>query len=68
MMRKYLSLNTVASKENIFNSVYEAMSIFAITSYNFFNQFGKLIYLEISNQIYVIIVDVICINAIFYFV
>ena len=44
MMRKYLSLNTVASKENIFNSVYEAMSIFAITSYNFFNQFGKLIY------------------------
>lgn len=52
-MRKYLSLNTVASKENIFNSVYEAMSIFAITSYNFFNQFGKLIYLEISNQIYV---------------
>ena len=53
MRRKYLSLNTVASKENIFNSVYEAMSIFAITSYNFFNQFGKLIYLEISNQIYV---------------
>ena len=52
-MRKYLSLNTGASKENIFNSVYEAMSIFAITSYNFFNQFGKLIYLEISNQIYV---------------
>ena len=52
-MRKYLSLNTVASKENIFNSVYEAMSIFAITSYNFFNQFGKLKYLQISNQIYV---------------